>query len=182
MLGMSPEHIFGIDRTQWGRWHLDDGDLVFHGAPEHPGLDYVIKVETLAAPQGVWAWIRQLEEKSWCTEQDLGHFVHAAFALMRHQGVLGKVPAPPPIMTPWHSDWADFLHELREDLGLTHDENDQTVAEECGHDPECPKAVDHMRKLDFDNAAIERSLAYFREHGGTCDCKIFLNVEASLGK
>jgi len=59
---MSPEHIFGIDRTQWGRWHLDDGDLVFHGAPENPGLDYVIKVEALAAPQGVWAWIRQLEE------------------------------------------------------------------------------------------------------------------------
>lgn len=85
-------------------------------------------------------------------------------------------------MTPWHSDWADLLHELREELGLTHDENDQTVAEECGHDPECPKAVDHMRKLDFDNAAIERSLAYFREHGGTCNCKILLNVEASLGK
>jgi hypothetical protein len=71
---------------------------------------------------------------------------------------------------------------LREEIGLTYDEDHQAVAEECGHDPECTRAVELMGKLEFDNAAIERSLAYFREHGGTCDCKILLKVEASLGK
>jgi hypothetical protein len=105
---MTPEQIFAIDRTQWGRWRLDDDALVFHGAPEHPALDYVIRVDTLATPQAVWGWIRQLEEKTWCTEQDLGHFVRAAFALMTHQSVLGRVPVPPPVMTPWHADWAEF--------------------------------------------------------------------------
>lgn len=179
---MDPLQIFEIDRTEWGRWHLDEDDLVFRGVPEHPGLDYVVKVEYLATQSGVWGWIRQVQEKTWCTEEDLGHFVRAAFALMRHQSVLGKVPVQPPVMTPWHNDWVEFLHHLGEEISLTYDEDRQPFAEGCGHDPDCPKAVEVMRTLGLDEGAIERSLAYFREHGGRCDCRILLNVESSLKK
>ena len=116
------EEIWGIDRTQWGRWKLDGGYVAYHGAPEHPGLDYPIDTAQLATPAQVWTWVRQLEEKTWCTEQDLEHFVRAAIATMRHHGVLGDPPVPPTVMSPWHPDWGEFLQQLTEEIGLTKSE------------------------------------------------------------
>ena len=95
---ISAEAIYGVDRQQWGRWKLDSDHQVLacNGYPEYPTLEYPISLKHLKTSADIYAWIRQLESKTWCTEEDLGHFVRAAFAIVRHQSVLGTSPAVPP--------------------------------------------------------------------------------------
>jgi Protein of unknown function (DUF2695) len=71
------------------------------------------------------------------------------------------------ILTPDSPRWETFIEGLESWLS------------ECGCDPDgehvhrCAKAV--MYKMGGIN--VDASLAYFKDHGGYCDCEILLNVD-----
>jgi hypothetical protein len=86
--------IYGVDREQWGRWVLNhETDCLVYTNPKYPALAYDIPLVELKTQGQAFGWIRQLEEKTWCSEEDLGHLVRAIFAIMTHQRVLGTSPA-----------------------------------------------------------------------------------------
>jgi hypothetical protein len=86
--------IFGVDREQWGRWKLNhETDCLVYTNPKFPALAYDLPLVELKTGIQAFGWIRQLEEKTWCTEEDLGHLVRAIFAIMTHQQILGTSPA-----------------------------------------------------------------------------------------
>jgi hypothetical protein len=74
-------------------------------------------------------------------------------------------------MTPEHPRWEEFCERLAASVTLA-------GCHGCGH----PAGHDGARAIltsmnDLDGAA---SLAYFREHGGHCDCEILLNLAAAI--
>lgn len=73
------KRIFGVDRQQWGWWKLDAEHevLAYQGDPKYPALDYWIRLSELKSGEAVYDWIRQVEGKTWLTEEQLGHFVRA---------------------------------------------------------------------------------------------------------
>ena len=68
--------------------------------PKYPALVYDIPLVNLKTAANAFDWIRQFEEKSWCSEEDLGHLVRAIFAIITHQRFVGtlqfniRAPAP----------------------------------------------------------------------------------------
>ena len=59
-------------------------------------------------------------------------------------------------MTPMHPCWDEFVGRLCGRLA-------------CNHDHSCSVRV--LAGMGFDSREIDLSLAYFRQHGGYCDCE-----------
>ena len=64
-------------------------------------------------------------------------------------------------------EWPLFIELLAKRLGDPDDPR-------CRHDHRHAKAA--LSVLGFD---VESSLAFFKEHGGFCDCEIMLNIYAA---
>jgi hypothetical protein len=75
-------------------------------------------------------------------------------------------------MTPEHPRWEEFCERL--DAAL---EGSPAGCNGCGH----PAGHEAARSIlaTMDDVDVAASLAYFREHGGHCDCEILLNLAAA---
>jgi hypothetical protein len=70
------------------------------------------------------------------------------------------------LMTPHHSRWLEFCCRLN------------AWIDRIGCAAEGPGALDGARSILADmDCDVTRSLEFFREHGGHCDCEILMNVE-----
>lgn len=80
------------------------------------------------------------------------------------------------IMTPKHPQWEDFCKRLEGPEGCNFMKNSEgKTIWKCGGGGEDSKAAAILAKMGFD---VQDSLAFFREHGGFCDCEILFNVAA----
>lgn len=86
------DKLFRVDREQWGRWQINhETECLVYTNPKYPALVYDIPLVNLKTAANAFDWIRQLEEKSWCSEEDLGHLVRAIFAIITHQRFVGTL-------------------------------------------------------------------------------------------
>ena len=67
------------------------------------------------------------------------------------------------IMTPENARWRKFTHLLADKLKTNGCTNDVELA---------PKILEEMGDID-----IEKTLEYFQNEGGWCDCEILMNVD-----
>ena len=100
-------------------------------------------------------------------------------------------------MTPTHPRWREFIYRLDSEEGCNFRVNskDNWLKEkntagklvawikpdgllyDCNNKLERPFAVAILQKMG--NIDIPKSLEFFNEHGGYCDCEILFNVEAT---
>jgi hypothetical protein len=82
------------------------------------------------------------------------------------------------VMTPQNPRWelfADALYRMME-----WNEHTWKCDGDKGHNPEHPEHVHRYAKTVMGlmgGIDIEKSLAFFEEHGGYCDCEILFNVD-----
>lgn len=84
------------------------------------------------------------------------------------------------VMTPRHPDWEWFCAELDRDIrqhGCSGDGSQLDPATGKTAPQEQPTHWLSRRLLIKTGCDVEASLAYFREHGGYCDCEVLLNVD-----
>jgi Protein of unknown function (DUF2695) len=80
------------------------------------------------------------------------------------------------IMTPESPRWEEFAEALYVGLNWKEGETPEGTTLKCYRDHRFAKAVmTCMGSID-----IEKSLAFFKGHGGHCDCMILMNVEDSV--
>lgn len=82
-------------------------------------------------------------------------------------------------MTPRHPRWPEFYAKLEGPDGCNFkDDPVSGITWECESDL---TTAEHVLKLmDFDDTFIERSLEFFRAHGGHCSCEVLFNVENNV--
>lgn len=84
------------------------------------------------------------------------------------------------VMTPKHPRWNEFCTRLEGPEGCAFVEqepgNPKSVTWKCSSRPNFELATPILKAMGVD---VESSIAYFREHGGYCDCEILFNVERS---
>ena len=82
------------------------------------------------------------------------------------------------VMTVDHPEWEKFCNLLEGPEGCDFKE-EGGVTWKCsgGLDKSLAEAI---LKKHFPEVDIEKSMKYFEEHGGMCDCEILFNVEDSV--
>jgi hypothetical protein len=80
--------------------------------------------------------------------------------------ILSRMEKPEEIMTPKHEMWDDFCKILSYTLDNI---------EKC--DAETLKQSEYILRHYFTTVDTEKSLEYFRSHGGFCDCEVLMNVD-----
>ncbi|MFZ0218459.1 MAG: DUF2695 domain-containing protein [Candidatus Dormiibacterota bacterium] len=78
---------------------------------------------------------------------------------------------------PRHPRWDEFLERLTgpDGMGLTgHDLSDMRWTCFGGEDKRFSRRA--LQAMGRSERAIEVSLAYFENHGGYCDCEVWMNV------
>lgn len=82
------------------------------------------------------------------------------------------------VMTPENSRWKEFVILLEGPEGcnfIQTDPNDpKSITWTCDNSTNKPLARAILQKMG--NIDIEKTMKYFEEHGGYCDCEILLNV------
>lgn len=92
-------------------------------------------------------------------------------------------PAPDPeVVRDGHPRWHEFLDKLAGPEGCNfHEEDDGKIYWDCDGDrfPETThcRSKRILAAMGFGDAAIEKSLAYFRANGGHCDCEVVFNLD-----
>lgn len=75
------------------------------------------------------------------------------------------------VMTPKHPRWNDFLQKLQDACKVRDSEG--RVGWVCdGTTKNARRVLESMARID-----VEKSLAYFQDFGGFCDCEIVYNVD-----
>jgi hypothetical protein len=82
-------------------------------------------------------------------------------------------------MNPDHERWDEFYEKLEgvQGCNFRKDENGK-IKFNCNGDFSKTEII--LEEMGFNEEQIDRSLQYFSNHGGYCDCEILLNVEASF--
>lgn len=74
------------------------------------------------------------------------------------------------IVRPGHPKWKDFVEKLEETCNFKTVKGKTTW--DCSGDLSFARTIlEEMQDVD-----IERTLEWFEEHGGFCDCEILLNI------
>lgn len=85
-------------------------------------------------------------------------------------------------MTPSHPRWKEFVARLEGPEGcnfrLKDPKDRESIRWTCAADGH-PLATKILKAMRFD---VARSIAYFREHGGYCDCEVVFNVKPRRGR
>lgn len=80
----------------------------------------------------------------------------------------------PYLMQPSHKNWRKFCDELEGPNGCNFKEGANGITFSCNNDGYRPKARAILSRMGAD---VERSLEYFDQNGGYCDCEILFNVD-----
>jgi len=87
---------------------------------------------------------------------------------------------PSDVMTVDHPRWNEFCVRLEGPEGCNFVEekpgDPKSITWKCSSKPDFELATPILKSMGMD---VEKSIAYFREHGGYCDCEILFNVERS---
>lgn len=70
-----------------------------------------------------------------------------------------------------HPQWITFIEKLEAACDFRATENNDFTWN-CNHDHEFSRKI----LTSFENIDIERSIKFFEESGGFCDCEILFNV------
>jgi hypothetical protein len=81
-----------------------------------------------------------------------------------------------PAMTLAHPKWGAFRKRLEGPEGCNFRLHPRATWT-CSSGPDYKLAKRILKAMGFD---VEKSISYFREHGGYCDCEILFNVQASV--
>lgn len=83
------------------------------------------------------------------------------------------------IMTPTNERWEEFIERLEGKEGCDFKDKikdkPESITWKCPSKKNKPLATAILKKMR--NINIKKSLKYFDEHGGHCDCEILFNVE-----
>jgi len=86
-------------------------------------------------------------------------------------------------LTPNHPCWDEFCDRLGGEEGCNFRGADSTwsCAGDLGQNRDSPERVHGfsraiLKKMGLSDQQIAESLAYFRDHGGYCDCEVLFNV------
>lgn len=79
-------------------------------------------------------------------------------------------------MTPEHERWDEFAERLAGPEGCNAKNAGGVGTWDCTGHTDRPHATAILTEMG--NIDVNASLVYFKEHGGYCDCKILLNVDA----
>jgi len=84
------------------------------------------------------------------------------------------------VMTVTHPKWDEFTTRLEGPEGCNFQRKNpkdvKSTTWKCSSGPGFELAKPILKKMGCD---VEKSIAYFREHGGYCDCEVLFNVESS---
>uniref|UniRef100_A0A6H1ZMW2 DUF2695 domain-containing protein n=1 Tax=viral metagenome TaxID=1070528 RepID=A0A6H1ZMW2_9ZZZZ len=79
------------------------------------------------------------------------------------------------IMTTENERWDEFIENLEGEKGCNFTGEEANIKWSCNSDKSRPltrKILEEMGNID-----IEKTMKYFDEHGGYCDCEILFNVD-----
>ena len=82
------------------------------------------------------------------------------------------------IMTPENNRWEEFVTRLESEEGCDFKEKIEgkpTTTWKCSSNKDRPFATAILEKMG--NIDIPKSLEFFDNHGGFCDCEILFNVD-----
>jgi len=84
-------------------------------------------------------------------------------------------------MTLDHRQWADFMERLYVgcDVRFEVHNGENSMTWTCDGAESFPASRRILVEMGLTPEGIERSIAYFEEHSGHCDCEVFLNVDDS---
>jgi len=83
-------------------------------------------------------------------------------------------------MTVSKPQWQEFVRRLEGPKGCNfrlREKGSSAIIWDCSSSHHFELASPILRSMGFD---VEKSIAYFRKHGGFCDCEILFNVERSV--
>lgn len=85
------------------------------------------------------------------------------------------------VMTPEHPDWEAFCDLLAgpEGCDFKNTDNPDETAWKCDKSSERPLTRGILAK-HFPRIDVEKTLAFFDQRGGYCDCEVIWNVEDSV--
>jgi len=82
-----------------------------------------------------------------------------------------------------HPRWREFRDLLQGLQGCNFREgSDGQITWQCNRGLERPRTRAVLEGMGFDQDFVERSLGYFAEHGGYCDCEVLFNVDPDAGE
>jgi hypothetical protein len=85
------------------------------------------------------------------------------------------------LMTPFHPRWEEFMARMNERLDCRINVETGEETWDCRSDPACPLATSILDAMSVTSSIdMEASLQNLAFHGGSCDCTIMMNVEASV--
>ncbi len=84
----------------------------------------------------------------------------------------GKVESAPPIMKPGHPQWDAFISDLEGPNGCNFRAAKRRTVWSCSARSDRPHARRLLAKYGAD---VERSIEWFSQNGGHCDCEIIFN-------
>lgn len=83
------------------------------------------------------------------------------------------------IMTTDNERWKEFTFRLGGDEGCNFQEkvkgDPHSIIWKCDHTSERPVTKSILKKMG--GIDIEKTMEYFNEHGGFCDCEVLFNVD-----
>ena len=92
-----------------------------------------------------------------------------------------KTARPRGPMTVAHEQWDEFIERLVGadgcDCELANPDDSTSATWTCDCTDAFPVSRCVLREMGLTPAEIEESIAYFKRHGGFCDCEVFLNVD-----
>lgn len=86
------------------------------------------------------------------------------------------------LMTPYHKKWREFIERLSGPEGINARKVDGKWHHDCSAKPDFKHARAVLAAMGFDERRIDRSVEYFQQHGGGCDCEIAMNVDAAMAR
>jgi len=85
------------------------------------------------------------------------------------------------VMTVDHPKWEEFTERLEGPEGCNFQQkvpgDAKSTTWKCSSGPDYALATPILKAMGCD---VEKSIAFFREHGGYCDCEVLFNVERSV--
>ncbi|HET6232415.1 MAG TPA: Shedu anti-phage system protein SduA domain-containing protein [Longimicrobiaceae bacterium] len=104
------------NQQTWGRWALDENDLIFRPDAGQPDPGYEISLASIQDLEKFTEIMDQLQGKRWIVPEDLTDIARARTAILKSHFVDEEfIPAPPSL--PWfecpqavQGEWSDFLN------------------------------------------------------------------------
>lgn len=94
---------------------------------------------------------------------------------LRELKLAGVPQIDPKMMTPHHVKWNKFVVTLEGPKGCNFRKENGETTWTCDHSHNLSRSI--LKKMGFN---VDKSIDFFRSHGGYCDCEVLFNVYASV--